>query len=298
MKRLLFLLILLSSLSFTIKAQDDLLSMLDEEIEEDAVEVAYTFKSTRIINAHSIERMKAHQLDFRINHRFGELNSGAYDFWGLDNALVSIGFDYGITDWLMVGYRRSTYEKTYDGSLKFSLFRQMTGNKSFPVAISYFTNAAIKTLKPELIDANRNEITFQNRLGFTHELLVARKFSEAISLQLMPTYVHRNLVNYDEENDIFSCGIGGRYKFHRRVAFIFEYFWASHTADNDKYLNPLSVGVNIETGGHVFQLFLSNSRIMEESNFISRTEGDWTKNGIYFGFNISRVFAIGSPKHH
>lgn len=117
-------------------SQDDLLDMLDEMVEEEPTEVAYTFKSTRIINSHSIERMKAQQLDFRINHRFGELNTGAYELWGLDEALISFDFGYGITDWLMVGIRRSTYEKTYDGSLKFSILRQKEGAKNMPVALS------------------------------------------------------------------------------------------------------------------------------------------------------------------
>ncbi|TLX76217.1 DUF3187 family protein [Labilibacter sediminis] len=297
MKLKYILLIVIFIFSHYVSAQEDLMSILDNEVEEEAMEVAYTFKSTRVINAHSIERMKAKQLDFRINHRFGELNSGAYDFWGLDNALVSIDFGYGINDWLMVGLRRSTYEKTYDGSLKFSILRQQTGKRNIPVAVSYYTNLAVNTLKDDLIDSNRDSIPFSLRLSYTHQLLVAHKLNEAISLQLMPTFVHRNLVDYDEENDIIAVGFGGRYKFHRRVALMVEYFWASHTADNDKYFNPLSVGVDIETGGHVFQLFVSNSRIMEESGFISKTTGSWNDGGVYFGFNISRVFAIGKAKH-
>ena len=123
-------------LSSSINAQDDLLSILDDIVEEDKMEVAYTFKSTRIINSHSIERMKAKQLDFRVNHRFGELNSGSYDLWGLDNALISFDLGYGITDWLMASIRRSTYEKTYDGSLKFSVLRQQTGKRNIPIALS------------------------------------------------------------------------------------------------------------------------------------------------------------------
>ncbi len=283
-------------LSSSINAQDDLLSILDDIVEEDKMEVAYTFKSTRIINSHSIERMKAKQLDFRVNHRFGELNSGSYDLWGLDNALISFDLGYGITDWLMASIRRSTYEKTYDGSLKFSVLRQQTGKRNIPIALSIYTNAAINTLKDELIDSNRDDIPLSLRLAFTNQLLIAHKFSESISLQIMPTFVHRNLVNYDEENNIVAMGVGGRYKFHRRVAFMCEYFWTNHTANNDNYFNPLSLGFDIETGGHVFQLFLSNSRIMEESGFISKTTGSWNDGGIYFGFNISRVFAIGKPK--
>lgn len=198
-------------LSSSINAQDDLLSILDDIVEEDKMEVAYTFKSTRIINSHSIERMKAKQLDFRVNHRFGELNSGSYDLWGLDNALISFDLGYGITDWLMASIRRSTYEKTYDGSLKFSVLRQQTGKRNIPIALSIYTNAAINTLKDELIDSNRDDIPLSLRLAFTNQLLIAHKFSESISLQIMPTFVHRNLVNYDEENNIVAMGVGGRY---------------------------------------------------------------------------------------
>jgi hypothetical protein len=274
-------------------AQEDLLNMLDEQVEEKPTEVAYTFKSTHIINSHTIERMKTGQLDFRINHRFGELNSGYENFWGLDNALISLDFGYGINDRIMVGLRRSTEDATIDGSLKFTLFRQMTGSKSFPVAISYYTNmAAIGTVNiDELIDS-----VFAYRLSFTHQLLIARKFNEKISLELMPSFVHRNLVEYDEENNIFAVGIGGRYKFHRRLAFTCECYWASHTAASEEFTNPLSVGIDIETGGHVFQLFLSNTRNMEESGYITKTTGSWLDGDIFFGFNISRVFALYHPQ--
>jgi len=278
--------------SITIFAQDDLLNMLDEQTEEKPTEVAYTFKSTHIINSHTIERMKTGQLDFRINHRFGELNSGYENFWGLDDAKISLDFGYGITDRIMAGLRRSTEDATIDGSLKFTLFRQMTGSKSFPVAISYYTNmAANGTVNiDELIDS-----VFKYRLSYTHQLLIARKFNESISLQLMPTFVHRNLVDYNEENNIFAVGLGGRYKFQRRLALTFEYFWASHTAESEDFTNPLSFGIDIETGGHVFQFFLSNTRSMEESAYISNTTSKWLEGGIFFGFNISRVFALYHP---
>lgn len=279
---------------FPLHAQDDdLLGMLDEEMDDEPMEVAYTFKSTHIINSHTIERMKTGQLDFRVNHRFGEINDGYSNFWGLDEANISLDFGYGLTDKIMVGLRRSTEKATVDGSLKFKLTRQLTGSKSFPLAISYYTNVAVNGTvdTDKLIDS-----VFTNRLAYTHQLLVARKFNEQISLQLMPTFVHRNLVDFDEENNIYAVGFGGRYKFHRRLALTFEYFWTSHAQANEKYYNPLSLGIDIETGGHVFQLFFSNSDIMEESTFISQTSGSWMDLDIYFGFNISRVFALVHPK--
>lgn len=277
--------------AYSMKAQDDLLDMLDEEVGETTQEVAYTFKSTRIINSHSIERMKAGQLDFRINHRFGKINQGWYDLWGIDNALISFDFGYGVTDWLMVGFRRSTYKKMYDGSLKFTILRQTTGAKNIPVALSYYTNMGVYSQRE-----NEENFPFVHRMSYTHQLLIARKFSEAISLQIMPTYVHRNLVAYDDVNDVFAFGIGGRYKFARRVALMFEYFYSPQTASNENFHNPISLGVDIETGGHVFQLFVTNSRIMEESGFIAETDGNILNGDIYFGFNISRVFALGGSK--
>ena len=133
-------------------------------------------------------------------------------------------------------------------------------------------------------------------MAYTHQILIARKFSEAISLQLSPSFVRRNYVEQGDKNDIFALGFGGRYKFSRRVAFTFEYFYSSNTANSDKYYNPLAFGFDIETGGHVFQLFLTNSRAMVEDGFIGETTSSWLDGGIYFGFNISRVFAIKSKK--
>lgn len=288
LKNILILFFVIGSLS--LKAQEDLMDMLNEEVKPEPTEVAYTFKSTHIINSHTIERMQKNQLDFRINHRFGQVNSGYENFWGLDNALISLDFGYGINDWLMVGLRRSTYGKTIDGSLKFTLLRQMTGAKTIPVAVSYYTNMAVNgTVDTDyLLDS-----IFSYRASYTHQLLIARKINAKLSLQLMPTFVHRNLVEYDEENNTIAVGFGGRYKITRRLSLTGEYFWSSSAANNDNYYNPLSFGVDIETGGHVFQLFFTNTRMMEESGFITRTEGSWLDGGIYFGFNISRVFAIG-----
>lgn len=281
-------------------AQEDLFDILDQEVEEEPEIVAYTFKSTRIINGHSIERMPTRQLDFRINHRFGQLNEGGYALWGLDNALINFSFEYGINDWLMVGVRRGTNKKVYDGCVKLSLFRQTKGVKVFPVAISYYGDWSFKTIKglydlPDIRDAKWSEIT--PRFAYTHQILIGRKFNEKISLQLSPSYVHRNLVLPGENNDIFGVGIGGRYKFSRRVALMWEFFWVDHVTSDNVYNYPLSLGFDIETGGHVFQVFFTNSRPMVEDGFLGETTSNWLDGGIYFGFNMSRVFAVGLGKH-
>ena len=299
MKKLLILIIAVLSFSFQLFSQDDLLNMLDSEVEEEIEYTYATFKSTRIINGHSIERMQKHQLDFRINHRFGQLNSGAYELWGLDHALINFSFEYGINNRIMIGVRRGTNNKVYDSSVKFSLLRQSKGKKVMPVSVSYFTDMSLKTVKGynELPDLSESDFqNYMHRMAFTHQLLIARKFNEALSLQISPSFVHRNQVPYGLKNDIYAVGIGGRYKFIRRVAFTFEYFYTSNVTSSNQYQYPLAIGFDIETGGHVFQLFATNSKAMVEDGFIGETVGNWLDGGIYFGFNISRVFALGGDK--
>jgi len=291
--RFILALLMITMLPWGVFAQDDLMDILGEEVGQEIEYTAATFKSSHIINGHSIEQMKKQQLDFRINHRFGQLNSGAYELWGLDNAVINFCLDYGITDWMMVGLRRGTYQKTYDGSLKFKILRQSKGKRVMPVSLSYYVDMSINTLK--ITDPNIEDV-FSNRVAYAHQLLIARKFNDKISLQISPTFIHRNLVDANQENDVYAIGIGGRYKFIRRVAFTFEYFYSSNTSGNDELYNSLSVGFDVETGGHVFQLFVTNSKPMIEKGFIAETSGNWADGGIYFGFNISRVFALGKTK--
>ncbi len=292
--RLFLILLVIPFSHVSLYSQDDLLGILDDEVEEEIDYTAYTFKSSRIINMHSIEQMKTGELDFRINHRFGTVNSGAYEMFGLDNALINLCFDYGVTDWFMVGLRRGTYQKTYDGSLKFRIFRQSKGLKVMPVTLSYYVDMSVNTLK--ITDPSIEDI-FSNRLAYTHQLLIARKFNERLSLQLIPSFVHRNLVPDDEENDIYAIGIGGRYKFARRLAITFEYAYASNTAGDNKYYNPFSIGLDIETGGHVFQVFFTNAQAMVEKAVIAETTGNWLEGNFRFGFNMSRVFTLSKKSH-
>ena len=269
---------------------------IDELLEEatgSSTEYAYaTFKSTRIISGHSIERMQEGQLDFRISHRFGELNQGAYEFWGLDQASIHLSLEYGITDWLMFGIGRGNYEKTFDGFVKFSIFRQSKGERNMPVSISYLSTLALNSLKWD----GPEKLPFWNRTSYVHQLLVARKFSERLSLELNPTFVHRNLVATElDPNDLWALGVGGRFKLSKRVSVNFEYYYVVpplHDYQSKKTYNPLSVGFDIETGGHVFQLHVTNSVAMIEKGFIGETTGNWLDGGIHFGFNISRVFTL------
>jgi hypothetical protein len=287
-----FLLILLPA---GLVAQDDLMDLLNENTKPETVFTTATFKSTRIMNGHSIERMPSGQLDFRISHRFGTINSGAYEFFGLDQSNIHFGLEYGITDWVMIGIGRASYEKTYDGFVKFSVLRQSSGAKTMPVSLSVFSSIAVNSLK--WTDTERTNY-FSSRLSYASQVLIARKINQTFSFQLTPSYVHRNLVPTElDPNDLFAIGAGGRMKLSRRISLNAEYYYvinANNTYMSQPIYNPLSVGFDIETGGHVFQLIFTNSLGMIEKSFIGETSGQWIHGDIHFGFNISRVFTLKS----
>lgn len=297
-KKIILLIIIL--LSGKLKAQDttDLMAQLEREVIGDNKSntnyTTATFKTTRLINGHTVENVGKGVLDVKISHRFGKLNSGSYDLFGLDNATMRMGFDYGITRWLMVGFGRSTFEKTYDGFFKIKLLRQSTGKRKMPITLSYIPTIAVKTLKYENPDRKNY---FSSRLFYSHQLIIGRKFSDNTSLQLMPTYIHQNLVKLaSEPNELLAIGIGGRQKLTKRISINVEYYYQLPNYKLTGTTNSLSVGFDIETGGHVFQLHFTNSRGMNERTFISETTGEWGKGDIYFGFNISRVFTIKKRK--
>jgi hypothetical protein len=268
---------------------DSLLDILDPKVAE---EVIATFKSTRVVNGQSVQTLGSHVLDFRIMHRFGAVNGGPYQFFGLDNASMRLSFEYGITKDFMVGLGRNTEFKTFDGFLKYKVLRQTRGGKkNMPVTVTLFTSMTYKTYH-----YNTPRDTFHvGKIDYVSQVLIARKFSEKISLQLMPTYIHRNLVETkDQKNDLLSIGIGGRYALTRRVSITFDYFYTPQKQLGVIYTQPISIGVDIETGGHVFQLHFTNSRGLVEKQFIGETTGSWLKGDILFGFNLSRVFTVGN----
>lgn len=288
-----FFIVLLLCQSVTgLYAQDDLMKLLDDSSTKDINYTTATFKSTRVMNGHSIERMPAGQLDVRISHRFGTLNSGAYNFFGLDQSNIHLSLEYGFTKWVMVGIGRGDYEKTFDGFAKFSVLRQSTGARMMPVSVSVVTSIALNTLKFQN-PARTNY--FSSRLAYVTQVLVARKISKALSIQLTPTFIHKNLVATElDPNDIYALGGGGRLKLTKRTSLNAEYYYVLNpkTYLSQKIYNPLSLGFDIETGGHVFQLFFTNSIGMIEKAFIGETTGTWSKGDIRFGFNISRVFNL------
>jgi len=267
--------------------------LLDAETNPTIDYVSATFKASRIINGHSVEQMKKNQLDFRISHRFGALNDGAYGLFGLDHSVIHFSLEYGVTDWLMVGAGRGSFNKTYDSFAKFRLLRQSTGEVNMPVSLSYLTSVELNTLKFQ--DPTRTNY-FSSRLAFVHQLLLARKFNDNLSIQLSPTFIHRNLVKTElDMNDVYALGFGARYKISRRMSLNAEYYYALNPNKkflDTRYYNSASVGVDIETGGHVFQIMLTNSQGMREGTFIPQTTDNWFDKGIHLGFNISRVFSF------
>lgn len=276
---LLFVLII----SFSAQSQD-LLGQLENQQSHVSKPVTAMFKGTRIINGQSVELRGQGNLDVIISHRFGRLNSGGYNLFGLDDSNVRLGLEYAVLDRLTLGFGRNSVNKVYDGFVKGKLLEQKTIGS--PLSIVWMSDMSIYTLKkPEL------NMTFQRRLRYVHQVLLARKFSPGLSLQLMPSLVHQNLVESESDpNNLAALGLGGRVALSKRVSLTGEYYYRFGT-DLSGY-NSLGIGVDIETGGHVFQLHFTNSNEMTPSGFIPSTQGNFFDGDIHFGFNIVRSFTL------
>ena len=296
------LLALLLALLFSgaAQAQDDLLELLDSAgTASKSREVFATFKTTRIVNGHSIETVKKKSLDFRVTHHFGDVagdGGGVHTLYGLDQAAdVRIAFEWGITDRLTLGAGRSKINELLDGYAKYRLWGQTEDNK-MPVSTTLLINAGFSPQK----NITGEFAQPAHRLSYTYQLLIARKFSQRFSLQLMPTVHHRNyLLNPQDQHDLVSLGIGGRLKLTKRFALLADYFHTfSPMRQNNKslYAAPLGVGVEIETGGHVFHMFFTNNAGIVENAFIPNTTSSWTEGEFKFGFTISRTFALGTKR--
>lgn len=272
----------------TLYGQDDLLKELEESAPEENVYTLSTFKGTRLVNGQTIETKGNGELEFIFAHRFGAINSGIYELFGLDQAFVRLGLEYGITDRLGVGMGRNSVDKTIDSYLRYKALRQ---SERVPITITAFGNAAVQT-SPKKEDATF-DITLQDRMSYTGQILIARKFSSMLSLQIMPTMVHKNTVDQSiENNDQFALGLGGRLKVSRSVSLTSEYYYRFNVPDQNPYYNSLGFGIDIETGGHVFQLVMTNSRGLTERAFITETTGEFFDGDIHLGFNVTRTFQI------
>lgn len=274
-------------------AQDDLLKELEQQEVKETDYVTSTFKSSRLVNGQTMETKHKGELEFIFAHRFGAINEGAYELFGLDQAYVRLGLEYGITDRLGVGFGRNSVDKTMDGYFRYKVLAQTT--QGMPVTLTAFANAAIRT-SPKKEDATF-DITLQDRMSYTTQVLIARKFSPALSLQLMPTWVHKNTVDTSiENNDQLALGLGGRIKVSKSVALTSEYYYRFQVPDSNPYFNSLGFGIDIETGGHVFQLVLTNSRGLTERAFITETTGEFFDGDIHMGFNVTRTFQMRKPR--
>jgi hypothetical protein len=251
------------------------------------------FKSSRVINGHSMEMLGEGVLDFRILHRFGIVKNGLKDLFGLDQASMRMGFDYGVSKNFTIGIGRSTFMKELDGFLKYRVMHQQTGEKNYPVSIILVAGTTLQTA--DFSNPAFNE--FENRMGYYYQGIIGRKFSESITLQISPTLVHRNLVELSSDNNqMIAIGFGGRAKISKRTAIVLDTYPILSGSRSDYHKVPISIGVDIETGGHVFQLHLSNARGMNEKAFIAQTLQEWGKGEFQFGFNLSRVFTVKANK--
>lgn len=285
MNRIFLFFLLGSVLTSNAFAQD--LNLLDDD-EPSTDYTTATFKTNRVVNGHSIETVAKREFDFKISHRFGFVNGGVYELFGLDQATMRMGGDFGITDNLNIGVGRSNEAKTYDGFVKYKFLKQATGAKKIPITAAWVSHIGVTTQR---WTQPQRENLFSSRLHYTHQLLIARKMTEGLSIQLSPTLVHKNLVDSAiRPNDILSIGIGIRQKLTNRISINSEYFYVLPDQLEQDKTNSLSLGFDIETGGHVFQLFFTNAAAPFEKGFITDTKAKWLDGDIRFGFNIARVF--------
>jgi hypothetical protein len=272
----------------TAMGQENLLQSLDDSLslQQKHEVVTNTFKATQIVNLQTIESPAKQTLQFLIMHRFGKLNNGAYELFGLDNASIRFGLDYGITDRLAVGLGRSSVDKTFDGSIKYKLLKQTTGLS--PVSVSLYGLITNYTQRY----SDKTFLNAKYRTAYTTQVLIARKFTRNLSLEVVPTWMHFNLVPAAEDkSDVFAVSAGGRLKFTKRMSITAEYnYLLPDQIVSTSMKNSLSLGIDIETGGHVFQLIFTNSNGMTGPYYLTKTDGTWGKGDIFFGFNVSRVF--------
>lgn len=279
MKNLVLFLFLFPLLTYS---QNDLLSGVDIPVAKEKVNSA--FKALKIVNLESTKLAAKGDLYFVVAHRFGSIQDGFEGFYGLDNANTQIKFIYGVTDGLHVSAARN--QLAYDFAVKYALLPQIKGG--FPVTIAGFNSLSINnTLKESVYP----ELKFENRLTYVAQLLISRKFTDKLSLEVVPTFFHENFVENElQSNSQYAIGFGGRYKFAKRWSLNIDYAAHMNRASNSIYNNPLSIGFDLETGGHVFQMHFTNSQGIDEAGYLARTTGNWSKGDVFFGFNLSRVF--------
>lgn len=264
--------------------QDDLLGEIDRN--DTVIHITSVFKGVKIVNLESTKLLNAREFYFVVSHRFGSVSNGFEDFFGLDNANTRLQFIYGITDGLNISLSRHSFNKTYESFLKYRMLEQ---SERFPFTIVGFSQIAINTLLEEALLLR--PVNMDDRVSLVQQILVSRKIDDKLSLELAPTFFYEGYVDFaSQDNSQLALGIGGRYKLGDRWSLNLDYGWHLNRADGSPFKNPLSIGVDIETGGHVFQLHFTNAQPTFESGFLGNALGNWGDGIIYFGFNLSRVF--------
>ena len=280
-------------ISVLFKAQDnpeDLLKMVEEPIKKEFT--SSTFKTTRLVNFHTSEVLNRRSLDFRIAHRFGDINSGAYNAWGIDGgANIRLALEYSHDGRFMFGIGRTSSKKIVDGFMKYQLIRQTTDH-SMPISLTLFSSAYNTFEIAQISSFNKYQLNI-DRLSYCNQLIVARKFNANLSIQLSASMVHFNLVdNLTDDNTVFIGGIVGRYKITSRQAITLEYGYRINKYSSNSYYDSFAIGYDLETGGHVFQVHLTNSFGLTENEYFMYTRTSWSNLGVRLGFNISRVFSL------
>ncbi len=268
-------------------AQDDLLDQLNAEKSNVKDKETTAFKGLQICNIQSTKITAKGEWYMVISHRFGDLTLGLDNFFGLDNALTKIGGIYGVTNWLSLGASRHTYNKLYELTAKYKFADQITNG--FPVSIVGYNTMDINTALSADQYPNLQAV---NRLAYSSQLLMSRKFSEGLSLEVGGVYVHKNLFDESLElEDQYLVAVGGRCKLSKRLSVNLDYAYkVNQLANAPLYQNPLTLGLDIETGGHVFQMVFSNSQPMNDVTVFTNATGNWNGGSLYFGFNMYRVF--------
>lgn len=293
MKYILGLTLLLNSFfTFSQENPEDLLKLVEEKPKKEFT--AATFKTTRLINFHTTEVLGKKSLDFRISHRFGDFNSGSYNAWGIDGgANIRLALEYSHDGRFMVGIGRTSSNKLVDGFVKWKIFRQTTNN-SMPVSITWFSGM-YNTFERVTIDGINKYQYPSDRLSYCNQLMISRKFNSRFSFQLTGAHVHFNLVEkLTDKNDCFIVGAVTRFKFAKRQAITLEYGYRINQYTKDTYYDSFGIGYDLETGGHVFQLHVTNSFGLTENQYFMYTNKSWSNWGVRLGFNISRVFSLQS----
>lgn len=281
MKHLLLLAFCLPLIGF---AQDDLLNEIDTETTDNFTTA--TFKGLKIVNFESTKLVADKEFTFVVAHRFGSLENGLDTFFGLDDAVTRLNFIYGLSDAINISVSRSSFQKIYESAIKYRLTQQQ--DNGFPFTIVGYNSILINTA---LDKANYPKLKFKDRMGYTAQVLVARKVSTNLSLELAPTVFHDNFVlDNNQDNTQYALGMGARYKLGKRWSLNADYGWHLNRSNTSPFKNPLSIGIDLETGGHVFQMHFTNAQAMNTNGFLGQATGDWSDGDIYFGFNLSRRF--------